>query len=60
MNKQKIIFFDLETKKWSTAVEGGFSNISAFGMSVDVTWNDAGGFQIWVEKDASELVKEIE
>ena len=54
------IFFDLETKLWSTEVEGGFSNISAFGMSVAVTWNDEHGFQIWLEKDASELVKELE
>ena len=54
------IFFDLETKLWSTEVEGGFSNISAFGMSVAVTWNDGHGFQTWLEKDAGELVKELE
>jgi len=60
MGALKEIFFDLETKLWSTEVEGGFSNISAFGMSVTVTWNDGHGFQTWLEKDASELVKELE
>jgi DEAD/DEAH box helicase domain-containing protein len=60
MGALKEIFFDLETPKWSTEVEGGFSNISAFGMSVAVTWNDGHGFRAWLEKDASELVKELE
>ncbi len=54
------IFFDLETKLWSTEVEGGFSNISAFGMSVAVTWDDENGFRTWLENDASELVKELD
>lgn len=60
MGALKEIFFDLETKLWSTEVEGGFSNISAFGMSVAVTWNDGNGFRTWLEKDATELVKELE
>ena len=60
MSELKEIIFDLETKLWSTEVEGGFSNIPAFGMSVAVTWNDRDGFQTWLEKDASELVKELE
>ncbi len=60
MGALKEIFFDLETPKWSTEVEGGFSNIPAFGMSVAVTWNEANGFQTWLEKDTSELVKELE
>lgn len=60
MSELKEIFFDLETKLWSTEVEGGFSNIPAFGMSVVVTWDEANGFQTWLEKDASELVKELE
>jgi len=59
MGALKEIFFDFETQKWSTEVEGGFSNISAFGMSVAVTWNDGHGFQTWLEKDAIELVKEL-
>lgn len=60
MSELMEIFFDLETKLWSTEVEGGFSNIPAFGMSVAVTWDDGKGFQTWLEKDASELVKELE
>jgi len=60
MGTEQEIFFDLETKLWSTEVEGGWSNIPAFGMSVAVTWNDGHGFQTWLEKDASELVKELE
>ena len=60
MSELKEIFFDLETKLWSTEVEGGWSNIPAFGMSVAVTWSDGHGFQTWLEKDASELVKELE
>jgi len=60
MGTEQEIFFDLETKLWSTEVEGGFSNIPAFGMSVTVTWDDRKGFQTWLEKDASELVKELE
>jgi DEAD/DEAH box helicase domain-containing protein len=60
MTELKEMFFDLETKLWSTEVQGGFSNISAFGMSVAVTWNDGHGFQTWLEKDASKLVKELE
>ena len=60
MSELKETYFDLETKLWSTEVEGGFSNIPAFGMSVAVTWNDGDGFQTWLEKDASELVKELE
>ncbi len=60
MGGLKEIFFDLETKRWSTEVEGGFRNISAFGMSVAVTWNDGHGFQTWLENDVIELVKELD
>ncbi len=60
MSEMKEIFFDLETKLWSTEVEGGFSNIPAFGMSVAVTWDDENGFRTWLESDANELVKELE
>jgi len=59
MSELKEVFFDLETKLWSTEVEGGWSNIAGFGMSVAVTWDDENGFQTWLEKDASELVKEL-
>jgi len=61
MSELKEIFFDLETKLWSTEVEGGFSNIPAFGMSVAVTsWNDSNSYQQWMENDSTELVKELE
>ncbi len=57
----KEIFFDLETQKWSTEVEGGFSNIPAFNMSLAVTCcDDSNSFQRWFEKDANKLVKELE
>ena len=59
MSELKEIIFDLETKRWSTEVEGGFSNIPAFGMSVAVTWDDGNGFRTWLENDASNLVKEL-
>ncbi len=61
MSELQEIFFDLETKRWSTEVEGGFSNIPAFGMSIAVTsWNDSNSYQQWMENDANDLVKELE
>ncbi|MFC1911703.1 ribonuclease H-like domain-containing protein [Chloroflexota bacterium] len=61
MSELMEIFFDLETKLWSTEVEGGFSNIPAFGMSLAVTSrNDSNSYQQWMENDANELVKELE
>ena len=61
MGALKEIFFDLETPRWSTEVEGGWSNIPAFGMSVAVTcWDDSIAFQKWLESDAGELVKELD
>lgn len=61
MGALKEIFFDLETKLWSSEVEGGFSNIPAFGMSLAVTCcDDSNSFQRWFENDANELVKELE
>jgi DEAD/DEAH box helicase domain-containing protein len=61
VNQLKEIFFDLETKRWSTEVEGGWSNIPVFGLSVGVTcWDDSNIFQTWLENDAMELVKELE
>lgn len=60
MGELKEIFFDLETKLWSSEVDGGWSNIPAFGMSVAVTWHDEDGFRTWLEHDAIELVKELD
>ena len=51
MNNIKEVFFDLETQMWSSEVEGGFSNIPAFGMSLAVTWDDDNDFRVWLEKD---------
>ena len=61
MGALREIFFDIETPRWSDEVEGGFSNIPAFGLSVAVTsWNDSNSYQQWMENDANELVKELE
>jgi len=61
MSELKEIFFDIETPRWSDEVEGGWSNIPAFGMSVAVTcWDDSNAFQKWLESDAGELVKELD
>ena len=54
------IFFDLETPRWSDEVEGGWSNIPAFGLSLAVTWDDRNGFRVWFENDAIMLVKELD
>ena len=59
MSELKEIFFDLETKLWSTEVEGGWNNIRGFGMSIAVTWDGLNGFRTWLESDASELVEEL-
>ena len=53
------IFFDLETKKWSTEVEGGWNNIRAFGMVLTVTWDEVNGCRTWLEDDAEKLVTEL-
>ena len=60
MNNIKEVFFDLETQMWSSEVEGGFSNIPAFGMSLAVTWDDGNDFRVWLEKDAGDLVQHLE
>ena len=59
MSEPKEIFYDLETPRWSDEVEGGWSNISAFGMSVAVTWDDENSYRTWMEHNAGELVKEL-
>jgi len=59
MTELKEIFFDLETKRWSSEVKGGFSNIPAFGMSVAVSWDDGHGFRKWLETETIELVSEL-
>lgn len=59
MTQEKAVFFDLETKRWSDEVEGRWSNIAGFGLSVAMTWDDGNGFRTWLENDASELVNEL-
>ena len=60
MSELKEIFFDLETKLWSTEVKGGWDNIRGMGMSVTVTWDEENDFRTWLENDVDELVKELE
>jgi hypothetical protein len=60
MSELKEIFFDLETKQWSTEVEGGWSNIPAFGMSLAVTWDSENNYRTWLENYASGLVQHLE
>ncbi len=60
MSELKEIFFDLETKRWSAEVEGGWNNIRGFGIAITVTWDEANDFRTWFESDASELVQELE
>jgi len=41
-------------------VQGGWSNIRAFGVAVAVTWDKEHGFRRWFEADAEQLVGELE
>ena len=49
MSNIQEIYFDLETKKWSSEVEGGWNNIRAFGMALTVTWDEVNGCRTWME-----------
>jgi DEAD/DEAH box helicase domain-containing protein len=53
------IFFDVETLRLSNEVEGGWANISQFGLAVAVTWDATNGFRRWFEQDAKSLVAEL-
>jgi DEAD/DEAH box helicase domain-containing protein len=53
------IYFDVETLRLSYEVDGGWSNIQAFGLAVAVTWDEQHGFRDWFEKDAKKLVAEM-
>ncbi|MFZ3214494.1 MAG: ribonuclease H-like domain-containing protein [Candidatus Acidiferrales bacterium] len=50
----------METLRISSEVEGGWSNIRAFGLAVAVTWDKERGFRRWFEEDALKLVAELE
>ena len=41
-------------------MQGGWSNIRAFGVAVAVTWDKEHGFRRWFEADAEQLVGELE
>ena len=56
---KKEIFFDLETQRWSTEVEGGWNNIHGFGLSIAVSWDKGYGFRDWPESKVQELIKEL-
>ena len=49
------IFLDVETKRLSHEVPGGWDNIPAFGLALAVTWDAGAGFRVWPESDASAL-----
>ncbi|HXZ11492.1 MAG TPA: ribonuclease H-like domain-containing protein [Candidatus Sulfotelmatobacter sp.] len=54
------IYLDVETLKLSHEVQGGWSNIRAFGLAVAVTWDKESGFRRWYEEAAAELINELE
>ena len=54
------IYLDIETLRLSHEVEGGWSNIRAFGVAVAVTWDKDHGFRRWFEQEVEKLVAELE
>ncbi len=54
------IYLDIETLRLSHEVDGGWSNIRAFGIAVAVTWDKDNGFRRWFEDDALKLIQELE
>lgn len=54
------IYLDIETLRLSQEVEGGWSNIRAFGVAVAVTWDKDHKFRRWFELDVEQLVAELE
>jgi DEAD/DEAH box helicase domain-containing protein len=53
------IFFDIETLRLSHEVEGGWSNITQFGLAVAVTWDSQNRFRRWFEPDSKALISEL-
>ena len=56
---KREVFFDLETQRWSTEVEGGWNNIRRFGLSFAASWDKGHGFRDWSESKVQELLKEL-
>ena len=54
------VYLDIETLRLSHEVEGGWSNIRAFGLAVAVTWDRESSFRRWYEADAGALIGELE
>jgi len=54
------IYLDIETLRLSHEVDGGWSNIRAFGLAVAVTWDKDHGFRRWFEQNVEKLVAELE
>jgi DEAD/DEAH box helicase domain-containing protein len=54
------IYLDIETLRLSHEVDGGWSNIRAFGLAVAVTWDKDHNFRHWFEEDALRLIAELE
>ena len=49
--------FDLETKKFSSDVPGGFKNLKEFGMSCAVTYTSYDGYKHYFHNDVDELLE---
>jgi DEAD/DEAH box helicase domain-containing protein len=53
------IYLDVETLRLSDEVEGGWTNIRAFGLALAVTWDIEHGFRRWYENEVASLVTEL-
>lgn len=53
------IYLDVETLRLADEVNGGWNNISGFGLALAVTWNDSNGFRLWSEDQAPALITEL-
>ena len=63
VNREEVsgeIYLDIETKRLSSEVAGGWSNIEAFGLAIAVTWDLENSFRSWIEGQAAELIAELQ
>ena len=56
---EQDIFFDIETLRLSSDVEGGWSDIARFGLAVAITWDEENQFRRWFEPDVKTLIFEL-